>query len=367
MDKQIRLAIALVIIVAVIVFLQSTTSHPLSTQKQELSSNSLSAEKLAEKKSLYSPAAELVNPSAFINTNNFTLRQLVGRKVVLLDFWTYSCINCQRTIPFLNAWYEKYKAAGFEIVGVHTPEFEFEKDYANVKREVEKFGIKYPVVMDNEYGTWSAYNNRYWPAEYLIDIDGFVVSTHFGEGNYDETEGKIVALLKEKAERMQERLQMNESVATPAAQQPQSASPETYFGAARNEFLANGEQAKVGVQTMVVSKELSPNQLYLGGQWEFSPEYAQSKQNASIAFVYYAKSIFLVASADNATKIVVTLDGKPVPREIAGQDVAFENGESIVIVKDARLYSITREEKPAVHAIEMAVGNGVRAYTFTFG
>src|SRR3989344_3502091 len=143
----------------------------------------------------YPRARDLVSPEGYINTDNITLAELVGKKVILVDFWTYSCINCQRTQPYLNAWYEKYRAAGLEIIGVHTPEFEFEKNYENVKRAVEKAGIKYPVVQDNDYATWQAYGNRYWPRKYLIDIDGYIVYDHIGEGGYEETERKIQELL----------------------------------------------------------------------------------------------------------------------------------------------------------------------------
>jgi len=367
MERKIKLAIAIVLIIAAIFYLQATTVHPqVLSQKEVLANNSVS---LAAKSAKYSPAADFVNPTGFINTDNFTLKQLVGSKIILLDFWTYSCINCQRTIPFLNAWYEKYEASGFVVVGVHTPEFEFEKNIGNVKQAVQQFGIKYPVVLDSEYGTWSAYNNHYWPAEYLIDVDGFVVNTHFGEGDYEETESKIVELLKEKADREGGKINMNESVATPAAVQAQTASPETYFGAARNEFLANGEKGRVGVQEMAIPQKLEGNQLYLGGTWNFTPEYATNLQgNAKITFTYYAKGIYLVASSQNESKIIVTLDGKPVSQEIAGEAIRFEGNQSFAVVKEAKLYRLVQSSSPEQHTLEiMVVGNGLRAYTFTFG
>jgi thiol-disulfide isomerase/thioredoxin len=157
----------------------------------------------------------------------------------LLDFWTYSCINCQRTIPYLNAWYAKYKDAGLEIIGVHTPEFDFEKKYENVAAAVRKFGIQYPVVMDSNNRTWNAYGNMYWPEHYLIDINGLVVDRHIGEGGYAETEAKIQQLLTERKDAL------NDSVAIPTGTVDitstiQANSPETYFGATRNEYLTNG-------------------------------------------------------------------------------------------------------------------------------
>ena len=138
---------------------------------------------IAQKELEYPMAKEFVDPTGFINSAPFTLSSLVGKKVVLIDFWTYSCINCVRTIPYLNAWYAKYKNEGLEIVGVHTPEFDFEKDYSNVAAAVQQLGIQYPVVLDSNMGTWDAYQNIYWPADYLIDIDGFIPYTSVGEGD----------------------------------------------------------------------------------------------------------------------------------------------------------------------------------------
>ena len=145
-----------------------------------------------EKSKRYSVAKEITTPDGFINTDGkpVTIGEFVGKKVVLLDIWTYSCINCQRTTPYLNAWYEKYKDDGLVIIGLHTPEFEFEKVYQNVLDATNRLGIKYPVVLDNDYSTWNAYQNRFWPRKYLIDIDGFVVYDHIGEGAYEETETK---------------------------------------------------------------------------------------------------------------------------------------------------------------------------------
>src|SRR3989338_3760347 len=147
--------------------------------------------------SKYPKAPELAGITGYINApSNLTIASLQGR-VVLIDFWTYSCINCIRTLPYLNSWHEKYSRDGLVIIGVHTPEFEFEKDYANVQAAVEKFGIKYAVVLDNNRGTWNAYRNYYWPRKYLIDADGRIRYDHIGEGGYDETEERIVELLSE--------------------------------------------------------------------------------------------------------------------------------------------------------------------------
>lgn len=145
------------------------------------------------------PYIEIVNPAGFVNTEGITLKELVGKKVILVDFMTYSCISCIRSFPYTNEWYEKYKDEGLEIVGIHTPEFAFEKNIENVRSAMEHYDIKYPIVLDNEYATWRAYDNKYWPRKYLIDIHGMIVYDHIGEGAYAETEEKIQELLRERA------------------------------------------------------------------------------------------------------------------------------------------------------------------------
>ncbi|MBA2345973.1 MAG: redoxin domain-containing protein [Rubrobacter sp.] len=158
---------------------------------------------ISRKENEFDLAGEIVAPTGFINADNVSIKQARGEKVILLDFWTYSCINCQNTQPYINRWHERYADDGLMVVGVHTPEFGFEKEYANVEQAVREAGIEYPVVLDNSYATWNAYDQRYWPAMYLIDADGFIRYRHFGEGAYGEMEAKIRELLAEK-DRLQE-------------------------------------------------------------------------------------------------------------------------------------------------------------------
>jgi thiol-disulfide isomerase/thioredoxin len=155
-------------------------------------------ERIERKEAEFQRAEEIVAPTGFINTDGVSINEARGEKVVLVDFWTYACYNCQNTQPYLNAWHEEYADDGLLIIGVHTPEFGFERDPANVERAVREAGIEYPVVLDNNYATWNAYDQRYWPAMYLIDADGFIRYSHFGEGAYGETEAKIRELLAEK-------------------------------------------------------------------------------------------------------------------------------------------------------------------------
>ena len=324
-----------------------------------------------QKASKYTLAREITTPDGFINTNgkSVKLADYVGKKVILLDIWTYSCINCQRTIPYLNAWYEKYQDAGLIIIGLQTPEFEFEKNIDNVQKAVEKFGIKYPVVLDNDFSTWNAYGNSYWPRKYLIDIDGYVVYDHIGEGDDEKTETVIQNLLKERAAV----LHTNEVVPTGFVQPKtvgsvEAGSPETYFGSARNEYLGNGTRGVAGVQTFVFPSTISLNTLYLSGSWNMVSEYAESDSiNAAIKYNYSAKNVYLVASSKLGTTLEITRDGQPLGAE-AGADVVTKDGHSRVTIKDSRLYSLITEKAKENHIIEIRViDNPLEAFTFTFG
>jgi len=199
MQKNIILVLVLVAIFGSIYYLNSQKAETGNSGQSAENNIKIASMAKEDKAKMYEPAKEISSPDAFINSDPFEISDLIGKKVILVDFWTYSCINCQRTLPYLNAWYDKYKDKGLEIVGIHTPEFDFEKEYTNVVEAVKKFDIKYPVVMDNDFSTWHSYNNRYWPRKYLIDIDGYIIYDHIGEGGYDETEQKIQEALKERA------------------------------------------------------------------------------------------------------------------------------------------------------------------------
>src|SRR3989338_3467464 len=209
------------------------------------------------------PYKEIVKPAGFVNTGDQPIKiaDYVGKKVILLDVMTYSCINCQRTFPFVTAWYEKYKDDGFIAIGIHTPEFAFEKNKANVEKAMKEFGIDFPVVLDNDYGTWNAYGNRYWPRKYLIDIYGNIAYDHIGEGAYEETEMKIRELLAERAQVLSTKMPDSGELAVSGITETtfNSKSPETYFGSARNEYLANGNSGKEGKQTFSLPASFSRN------------------------------------------------------------------------------------------------------------
>ena len=304
-----------------------------------------------EKSKKYELAKEITTPDGFINTEgkSITVSELVGKKVILIDFWTYSCINCQRTTPYLNAWYEKYKDKGFVIIGVHTPEFEFEKNYDNVKTAVEKFGIKFPVVLDNDYSTWTAYKNQYWPRKYLIDIDGYIVYDHIGEGGYEETEKKIQEALAERMTVLGESGTINQSVTKEIPVQGGPRSPETYFGSARS------NQQK--------------NLLFPNDSWQITSEFAQNNSaNASIVYTYTAKDVFFVAEADTEVVVEVLRDGRPLGSEAGTDIIKTSDGKSVLRIKEARLYKVIQGDKSETHKLELRIQKpGLKAFTLTFG
>ncbi len=313
---------------------------------------------------------EIVNPAGFVNTGDKPIKiaDYVGKKVILLDIMTYSCINCQRTFPYVVGWYEKYKDDGFIVIGIHTPEFAFEKDKENVAEAMKKFGITFPVVLDNDYGTWNAYGNRYWPRKYLIDIHGNVVYDHIGEGAYDEMEMKIKDALKDRAQVLgDEAKNLNgELVASRIPETSVNAkSPEIYFGSGRNQYLANGSAQRSGTQTLTLPNSYRLNLLYLSGTWNFVPEYAETVSDSKIVYKYNAGDVYMVAEADSLVDVEVWQDGRLVESAAAGADV---NAQGKFTVKESRLYKIIHNATPGEHILELRInGAGLKAYTFTFG
>jgi thiol-disulfide isomerase/thioredoxin len=323
------------------------------------------SQKVPKRKQAGTPYIDIVSPEGFVNTDGITLKELVGKKIILVDFLTYSCINCQRTFPYMNAWYEKYKDQGLEIVGIHTPEFAFEKDIDNVRTAMQKFGITYPIVLDNKYSTWNAYKNRYWPRKYLIDIYGNVVYDHIGEGAYEETEMKIKELLDERAEVLKESVQSSDSLAVTGVPKVSvyANSPETYFGSERNEFLANGTAHKSGEQMFTFPTIFIRNLLYLSGTWDIQGEYSKAVTNSVLKYRYSAQEVYIVAESDTPVEMEIWQDGKLVTTE-AGTDVV--NG--IVTVSTSKLYKLIKNTTSSEHTLEIKVrGSGVKLYAFTFG
>ncbi len=327
-----------------------------------------------EKANIYTTAKEITTPDGFINTGGMpvTIGEFVGKKVVLLDIWTYSCINCQRTTPYLNTWYEKYKDDGLVIIGLHTPEFEFEKVYENVLAATKRLQIKYPVALDNDYSTWTAYQNRFWPRKYLIDIDGFIVYDHIGEGGYEEMEAKIVELLNERADRLGEG-DVEIASGTPKAAEEVDFSkvktPETYLGASRVQYLANRPPngCKNGVCDFVPSGDPTLNTFEFAGSWSIGDENAVLESGEGAIFIHFSASkVNLVASGLNGgVPADIYLDGKKIDVKNAGSSV--ENGTVVFDMSD--LYNLVDlHGNYGEHILEIRFRTGgVSAFAFTFG
>lgn len=368
--RYITLALVAVLIVGAITFLQSRKSNidfGALSEEQEIVIPELTS---AEKEGRYDRAREITMPAGFLNSEPFALKDHIGEKVILLDIWTYSCINCQRTLPYITAWDDKYRDDGLLVVGVHSPEFEFEKDPENVRKAMEQFGIKYPVVLDNDFGTWHAYRNRYWPRKYLIDIDGYVVYDHIGEGAYDQTEKVIQDLLKERAKRLGIDADIASElvdVTVPDAPTSKKRSPETYFGAWRNHNFGNGDPGVMGEVSLKPPVETIRNIFYLSGDWDIKRQHALSRGSESaIHMRYRGDKVFFVASAPGSgVTIQVLQDGEPVT-EARGEDVD-ENGR--VLINEERLYKlIDNGNATEDHVLEIIIEGGeLEAYTFTFG
>ncbi|MDR3571840.1 MAG: cytochrome c biogenesis protein CcdA [Candidatus Pacebacteria bacterium] len=333
----------------------------------------------SEEAMIYPKAPELAKIDGYINTPNnqpVTISSYVAQHdVVLVDFWTYSCINCQRSIPYVEAWYKKYAAYGLVVIGVSTPEFSFEHVYSNVANATQSLGITYPVVLDNNYGTWNAFGSEYWPNDYLIDDNGYVVYNYAGEGDYDGTEAQIQKALTIRAKRLGlPAPDFTSTSSTPSNVIPidfsQVGSPETYFGSNRNEYLGNGAQGAAGVQTLTIPSQsgISADTLYLGGAWDFEPQYAQnSASGAQIEYEFHAKNMYLVGASGTGepVKLKITLDGAPIPASMRGPDVD-QNSE--MTVQADKLYQIVQGEDYSTHMLQITVESpGLQAYTFTFG
>lgn len=312
--------------------------------------------------------------TGWLNSPPLSREQLHG-KVVLIDFWTYSCINCLRAMPFVHEWAQRYRDHGLVVIGVHTPEFAFERDPRNVMKAVQQLKVEYPVALDNQYAIWRAFNNRYWPAHYFVDAQGNIRGHQFGEGNYAHSEQVIRRLLVEAG---QTELP---PPADPAAADLQGVatqadmgnlrSPETYLGHARAEqFASPGGQRADAAFGYTLPSTLALNQWGLSGQWRVNDEAAQLQQaGGRIAFQFHARDLHLVLAPGEDGKPVrfrVLLDGKPLPAADAGADVAADGTGT---VNEHRLYQLIRQRGTiGPHRFEIEfLDAGVQAYAFTFG
>ena len=287
----------------------------------------------------YGEAPALHLDGAWINTPPLTLQQLRG-KVILVDFWTYSCINCLRTLPHLKAWYAAYHDKGLVIIGVHTPEFAFEHVTSNVQAAVKRLGITYPVMQDNRYKTWDNYANQYWPAEYLIDRQGHVRHTHFGEGEYDQTESLIRQLLNDKGARAR-----HVADATPSG----LLTPESYLGYARLTNYAGTNPVPDRFSTYTFPDSLPANTLAYDGRWRVGAQTITAGKNARPRLQFAASDVYIVMGGHGTVRTLV--DGKPI---------------RAIKVNAEKLYTVG-SGKPTEALLELRFSPGVQAYSFTFG
>jgi cytochrome c biogenesis protein CcdA/thiol-disulfide isomerase/thioredoxin len=314
---------------------------------------------------------DLGGATAWINSQPLTAESLRG-KVVVIDFWTYSCINCLRSLPTINAWYGKYKDSGLVVIGVHTPEFPFEKDEANVRRAVRELGIDYPVAMDNDYRIWRAFHNRFWPAHYFIDAAGRVRYHHFGEGEYEQSEAWIRSLLEERNHQKLPELAVK--IAATGAEASSEAenvlSPETYIGYIRaKSFASPGGFNEDAPQLYRAPARLELNAWALQGRWRDESQIATLlSAGGGLVYRFHARDLHLVLGPSSDGKPVrfrVTLDGKP-PGADHGEDCG---ADGVGIVTDSRLYQLIRQKsgvRDRLFGIEF-LAPGVQAFAFTFG
>jgi cytochrome c biogenesis protein CcdA/thiol-disulfide isomerase/thioredoxin len=314
------------------------------------------------------PLPSLEGAVLWLNSPPLTREQLKG-KVVLVDFWTYSCINCIRSVPYVKAWAERYRDKGLVVIGVHAPEFAFERDPANVRKAVAELGITYPVALDNNLAIWRAFDNRYWPAHYLADAEGRIRYHHFGEGSTDETEAAIRSLLIENgAKGLGGETSVKASGASAAADFASIRSPETYVGSKRAQSFASSGGFREGAADYRLPPALKLNEWGLEGRWTVEPQRAVNVESgALIAFRYQARDLHLVlgSSTGKPIRFRVLIDGKP-PGADHGMDIdAAGNGT----VTGQRLYQLVRQQagsRERLFTIEF-LDPGVEAYAFTFG
>ncbi len=320
-------------------------------------------------KSGFKKAPDLVGIAHYLNTTPEELTEMIKGKVVLYDIWTYSCINCIRTLPYITAWDDKYAEQGLLVIGIHSPEFEFEKDPENVKMAISKHGINYPIVMDNDMQTWKAFENNYWPRKYISDHEGYIRYDHIGEGDYQKTEKVIQQLLEERAASIGVEMKKNASlVDIEEFEHSMFRTPELYFG---YKFAQNRNQlgSEEGFQPGKVISYTEPQNIdlhkfYLTGDWKnYDDSMELISETGSIKMLYNAKEVNIVT--ENDAELQIFLDGDALTAEYSGTDITEGN---TLQVTEAGLYNIVSSESSSSHVMEIKVkGEGFQIFTFTFG
>jgi thiol-disulfide isomerase/thioredoxin len=307
----------------------------------------------------------------WLNSTPLSFRQLRGH-VVLVDFWDYTCLNCIRTLPYVQAWHERYHDKGLTVIGVHTPEFTFAQYESNVERGIREFGLTYPIVVDSNREIWKSFANRYWPTKYLLDKDGYLRYGHFGEGGYGECEQTMQELLHE----------IDQGLALPEILQPlreedhpgavcYRPSGELYLGHQRGRIGNEGGFKEDQIADYKFSGEPKENFFYANGSWASTGEYFEAAGAGphSLKVKYEASAVNLVMASPRGLSAEVQLlqDGKPLPRSRAAKDTRLRaSGESYVMVDSARMYALADNHEFSEHELELRCSEGVAAFAFTF-
>jgi thiol-disulfide isomerase/thioredoxin len=301
-----------------------------------------------------SEAPNFTGIDGWLNSTPLTLADLRG-KVVLIDFWTFSCVNCVRTIPHLKVLYDDYKSRGFVIVGVHSPEFDFEQVPANVAAAVKRLGVTWPVAIDSQMATWNAYQNQYWPAEYLLDQQGRIAYTSFGEGDYTQTDDAVAQLLNVHPDAL--------PASTPV---PDTTTPELYAGSDRGQLADNEQYGTLGAPQRYPDPgpPQSQNAIQVTGTWTDEGQYLQADGTGHVRLNFTADTVYIVAGTPGSSlPVSVKLDGKSVPAGNSGS--ALTNSGFVVTRQD--LFQLLSGISSGYHLIDLTVPSGFRIYTFTFG
>ncbi len=311
----------------------------------------------------------------WLNSNPLSFRQLRGR-VVLVDFWDYTCVNCIRTLPYVQAWYEHYRDRGLTVLGVHTPEFTFAQYESNVERGIREFGLTYPIVIDSNREIWKAFANRYWPTKYLLDKDGYLRYGHFGEGGYAEYEQVIQELLRE----------IDPAIDLPSLMEPvreedhtgavcYRATGELYLGHARGRIGNEGGFKEDQIADYSFSGPLADNFFYANGRWASTAEYFEAAEAGphTLRLKYEAAAVNLVMACPHApsAEVVILQDGKPLTHKQATRDTLFRSKssgeqESYLVVNSARMYFLLDNHEFGSHEMELRCSTGVAAFAVTF-
>jgi len=370
MKSEIKIAIMLGIGIAIAVgiisiLFSSLDSEFESTSNIDSKNNSVNP----IDKSKLKMAPDLVGIAYYLNTTPEELAQEMEDKVILYDIWTYSCINCIRTLPYITAWNEKYSDEGLLIIGIHSPEFEFEKDKENVEMAIAKHGITYPVVMDNDWETWKAFENRYWPRKYIADHEGYLRYDHIGEGAYQETEKIIQQLLEERSASLGLQLATAESlVDIEEFEHTSFRTPELYFGYSlaqgRNQLGSEEGFNQNKITTYSEPENVQLHKFYPVGQWlNLADSMRLESESGVIKILYHAKEVNIVTA--NQAQLDIFLDGMPLDEKYSGEDIKSGNK---INVSEADLYNIIKSEKAETHELEINIqGKGFEVYSFTFG